>query len=208
MRRKLTGVAAGCGLATVVACVGVANAQVSATFNGIPLSLDAGVQGWNNQVVLAKGDKSDFGLIFGQSPGVGANMTGWGRIASVPNSAGGQDPEWAADNGYAALRGLLPLVRTSVVRAVSESSVLIVEIDRTLNLHRVYLDEGDQGATVYIGPNDTTGVKLTAGQFVEADAGSKACKRGPMAYDAAAADFVARVKAQPKFDELPPSQQP
>lgn len=132
------------------------------------------VAGWNHRVVRFRWDDiPKSGLIFGAAPNVGASDLGYGEYTVVkklptdPPAMPDERPEWTVHSGYAVFRGWFPIIRTRIVRAVSPSTTLAIEISAD-GTQRIYVIQGTT-ATVEILKGKDAGktYTLNAGQFLK-----------------------------------------
>lgn len=120
-----------------------------------------------------------FHVLFGGSP---ADLTidGTGRVIDDDTSNAEVQPAWVLESsstpaqarGYAVARGWYPIIRTNIVRAVSDSTTFLVQVTpadastNTLETHRVLLQEG-ASVRVYDSAGTLRFTLQQAGQYCE-----------------------------------------
>jgi opacity protein-like surface antigen len=198
-------------MACALAASSAASAVVfTASFLSTELEPDKQIAGWNHRIVRFKWDGTTrSAVLFGAGPNVGASDVGYGEytVHSEGDGTGSvpaERPEWIVHSGYAAMRGWFPIIRTSVVRAVSDSTTIIVERDALGGMDRVYLWEGTSAAVEVLKGEKQT-IALSQGEFVEVKSSGKdvgKTRKASFQEDARARDFVAQVVGQKKYEEV------
>lgn len=184
------------------------------------LEPDTKVAGWNHKTVRFVWDGTPrSGVLFGAAPNVGSSQVAYGSYSIVdrndsdPPSMPEQRPEWITHSGYAVIRGWYPIIRTNIVRAVSDSTTLAVEINKNLGTHRVYLIQGERAEVeVLQGEHKGRVLTLRGGQFIEVGASGSRLgeilnpKEGdegmPIWQDFGANDFYVRLVNQRGYRDL------
>lgn len=208
--------------ASALAVAGFAWADVfSARFTSEDFPPEKQVAGWNHRIVRFRWNNvAKSGLLFGAAPNVGASDVGYGqytiheKTATDPSGAPDERPDWEVYSGYAVIRGWFPIIRTRIVRAVSPSTTLALEINPD-GTEWIYVIQG-AGATIEILQGKDTGkiYTLAEGQFLKVQ--GRGSELGQVrtedlepdstpkkiANDFHAQDFYERVIAQPQYRTL------
>lgn len=160
-----------------------------------PLQANAGAyeNSQNNKLVRIRGKTPggaprEFDVFFG--PGESdllTNAPGKGRFTN-------SDPGWQNAQGYAILRGIRPMGTTQYVKAISDSTTIIILVDKSTSEERIMVTEGANAKVWLVGQAEPAAPNLLKGQVIVAKiSGGVATLAAPVDYstDKVSTDLLA-----------------
>lgn len=164
----------------------------------IPLTANGPVEeSRNNKLVRIRGEAPDgqprqFEVFFGPSPAENAaKMSGKGRFRN-------SDPTWECVQGYAFMRGIRPSGSTQYVKATSDSTTIIILVNKATGEERVIVTEAKYGAKVWVTSGDAPAEpNISEGQVIIAriaDGVARLDPPKPIAEDAVSVELIGYLK--------------
>ncbi len=166
--------------------------------NPTPLEANAGTfeNSQNNRLVRIRGkspggEPREFDVFFGPGESdLATSAPGKGRFTNA-------DPGWQCTQGYAILRGIRPSGSTQYVKASSDSTTIILLVDKSTNEERVMVTQGKDAKVWAVGQAEPNAPNILKGQVIVAKiSGGIATLASPVDYntDKVSTDLLAYLK--------------